>query len=114
MLSYIQEGLADVWKENTLKELKKGMLEYENVRKFLADIRKEFRGGDKELVKVTELKKLEQEGKTIEEFVQKFRRVARRSRYKSRLLVEEFKKDINATIHQRLIESEQQPSSIEQ
>ena len=35
------------------------MLEYETVGKFLADIRKEFGGGDEELVKVAELKRLE-------------------------------------------------------
>jgi len=39
-------------------------------------------------MKVVELKKLEQRSKTIEKFVQKFRRAARRSRYKRRLLRE--------------------------
>jgi len=34
-------------------------LEYETVEEFLADIRKEFRGGDKESVKIAELKRLE-------------------------------------------------------
>ena len=73
----------------------------------MIDIRKEFGGGDKELVKVVELKRLEQESKTMEEFVQKFKRVARESGYKERLLVEEFKRGISATICQRLVESEQ-------
>ena len=82
--------------------------------KFLADIRKEFGGGDKESVKVAELKRLEQRGKTMEEFVQKFRRVVKRSGYERRLLVEEFKRGINTTIHQRLIELEWQLGSIEQ
>ena len=50
---------------------------------------------------------MEQEGKTIEKFMQEFRRVARGSRYKGRLLVEEFKKGINIIICQRLMESEQ-------
>jgi len=43
--------------------------EYETVEKFLADIRKEFGGGNEEMVKVAELKMLKQEEKTIEEFV---------------------------------------------
>ena len=47
---------------------------------------------------------MEQESKTIEEFVQKFRRAVRDSRYERRPLIEEFKRDINATICQRLIE----------
>ena len=46
--------------------------------------------------------------------MQEFRRAARRSEYENRLLVEEFKRDINAIIHQRLIESEWQLSLIEQ
>ena len=77
----------------------------------MADIKKEFGGEDKETVKVAELKRLEQGGKTMEEFVQEFRRVAKGTRYKGRSLAKEFKRGI---IYQRLMESEQQPSSIEQ
>jgi len=65
----MQGGSADVWKENILEDLEGGLLEYKNIGEFLADIRKEFRGGDKELVKVAELRRLEQRGKTKEEFV---------------------------------------------
>ncbi len=70
------------------------------------DIRKEFGRGDEESVKVAEPRRIEQEEKTIEEFVQEFRRAARGSRYEERPLVEEFKREINAIIHWRLIESE--------
>ena len=49
--------------------MKAGLLEYEIIGEFLVDIRKEFGEGDKELVKVAELKRLEQEERTIEEFV---------------------------------------------
>jgi len=42
----------------------------------------------------------------MEEFVQEFRKVTRESKYKGRSLVEEFKKGMNRTIHQRLIELE--------
>ena len=55
ILSYIQGELADVWKENILKDLKVKLSEYKIVGKFLADIKKEFRERDKETVKVTEL-----------------------------------------------------------
>ena len=98
MLLYMQERIVNVQKENTLENLEEGVLEYENVGEFLADIRKEFREGGKESVKVTELKKLEQGRKTIEKFVQEFRRAAKESKYKGRPLVEEFKRDINTTI----------------
>ena len=97
-----------------LENLEGELLEYENIGEFLADIRKEFGGGDEKSVKVVELRRLEQERKTMEEFVQEFRRVARESRYKGRPLVEEFKREINATIHQRLMESEWQLGSVEQ
>ena len=65
----MQGGLADVWKENMLEDLKGGLLEYETVGEFLVDIRKEFGREDEESVKVTELRRLEQESRTMEEFV---------------------------------------------
>ena len=51
------------------------------VGEFLVEIKKEFSREDKEIVKVAKLKRLEQGGKIIEEFVQKFRRVTKESRY---------------------------------
>jgi len=114
ILLYVQERLADVWKENILEDLEGGLLEYKIAGEFLADIKKEFGGEDKETVKVAKLKKLEQGEKMIEKFVQEFRRIARESGYEGRPLVKEFKRGINRTICQRLMESEQQSSSIEQ
>ena len=81
-------------------------MEYEIAGEFLADIKKKFRGGDKETAKIVELRRLEQRKKMIEKFAQEFRKAARDSGYKERLLVEKFKRDMNKTIHQRLIESE--------
>ena len=102
----MQEGSADIWKENILEDLEGGLLEYKTVGEFLADIRKEFGGGDEESTKIAELKRLEQESKTMEEFVQEFRRAARGSGYEERLLMEEFKRGINTMICWRLMESE--------
>ena len=73
-------------------------MEYEIAEEFLADIKKEFGEEDEETVKVAELKRLEQGERTMKEFVQEFRRVARDSGYKERLLVEEFKKGRNGMI----------------
>ena len=42
-----------------LEDLETGLLEYETVGEFLADIKKEFGEKDKEGVKVAELKRLE-------------------------------------------------------
>ena len=88
----------DIWKENILEDLEKELLKYETAGEFLADIRKEFGGEDKETVKVVELKRIEQEGKTIEKFVQEFRRVAEGSRYEGRPLVKKFKRSMNEII----------------
>ena len=44
VLSYVQGGLADIWKENMLEDLEGGLLEYKTVGEFLAEKKKEFRG----------------------------------------------------------------------
>ena len=50
----------------------------------------------------------------MEEFVQKFKRVARESGYEGRPLVEEFKRGMNGGIRRKLMEAENLPASIEQ
>ena len=105
---------ADIWKENILKDLEGGLLEYKTVGEFLANIRKEFGKEDEKLVKAAELKRLEQGSRTMEEFIQEFRRAARGSRYEERLLVEEFKKSINGVTRRKLMKAEHQLGSVEQ
>jgi len=114
ILSYVQGGTIDVWKENVMEELEAGELEYEMVEKFLMNLKKEFGGKEEELVKAAELRKLEQGGRTMEEFIQEFKRAARGSRYKGRPLVEEFKRGMNGGIRRKLMEAENPPASIEQ
>jgi len=92
-----------------LENLEGRLLEYETVGEFLADIKKEFGGGEEELAKAAELQRLEQENKTMEEFVQEFRRTARGSGYEEYSLIEEFKWGISGAIRRKLIEAEQQP-----
>jgi len=114
ILLYVQGGTADVWKENMMEKLEVGEVEYESVEDFLTCLKKEFGGGEEELVKAVELRKLEQGGRTMEEFVQKFKRAARGSGYEGRPLVEEFKQGINGGIRRKLMEAENLPASIEQ
>ena len=114
ILSYVQGGAADIWKKNVMEELEAGKIEYESAEEFLTSLKKEFGGGEEESVKVAELRKLEQGGRTMEEFVQEFKRAARGSGYKGRPLVEKFKRGINRAIRRKLIEVENQPGSIEQ
>jgi len=99
-------GAVDMWKENMLEELEVGELEFETVGEFLAEIKKEFGRGEEESMKAAELRKLEQEGKTMEEFVQEFKKAARESGYEGRPLVEEFKRGMNGVIRRKLIEAE--------
>ena len=114
VLSYVQGGLADVWKENIMEELESGEIEYETAEEFFTNLRKEFGGGEEESVKVAELRKLEQGGRTMEEFVQEFKRAARGSGYEGRPLIEEFKRGMNGGIRRKLMEAENPPASIEQ
>ena len=64
-----------------MEELKAEELEFEIVGEFLVEIKKEFERGEEESVKAAELRRIEQGGRTMEEFVQEFERVARGSRY---------------------------------
>jgi len=114
VLSYVQGGSADVWKENVMEELESGEVEYESVEEFLTSLRKEFGGGEEESVKAAELRRMEQEGKPMEEYVQEFKRTVRDSRYERRPLVEEFKRGMNGGIRRKLMEVENLPASIEQ
>jgi len=114
VLSYVQGGSADVWKENVMEELESGEVEYKSVEEFLTILKKEFGGGEEESVKAAELRKLEQGGRTMEEFVQEFKRAARGSGYEGRPLVEEFKRGINGGIRRKLMEAENPLASIEQ
>ena len=114
ILSYVQGGSVDVWKENVMEELESGEVKYESAEEFLISLKKEFGGGEEELVKAAELRKLEQEGRTMEEFIQEFKRAVRGSGYEGRPLIEEFKRGMNGEIRRKLMEAENLPASIKQ
>jgi len=52
-----------------IEDLESGNLSYAIVREFLLDSKEEFRRRSNKIIKIAELKKVKQEGKTIEEFV---------------------------------------------
>ena len=97
-----------------MKELETGEIEYETIEEFLIALKKEFGRGEEKSVKAVELRKLEQEGRTMEEFVQEFKRAVRESEYEGKLLMEKFKREMNKGIRRKLMEAESQPASIEQ
>jgi len=76
-----------------MRNLENGSLEFAIVEELilLINLKKESGGGDNEIMKVVELKKVEQKSRTMEEFVQKFKRAVRESKYKRRVLIKEFK-----------------------
>jgi len=114
VLLYVQGGSVDVWKENVMEEMEAGEVKYKSAEEFLTSLKKEFGGGEEELIKAAELRKMEQGGKMMEEFIQEFKRAARGSGYEGRPLVEEFKKGMNGGILRKLMEAENPPTSIEQ
>jgi len=89
-------------------------MEYETVEEFLTSLKREFGGEEEKSVKAAELRKLEQGGRMMEEFVQEFKRAARGSGYEKRPLIEEFKRGMNGGIRRKLMEAENQLASIEQ
>jgi len=114
ILSHVQGGSADIWKENVMEELEAGEMEYETTEEFLTVLKKEFGGEEEEAVKAAKLRKLEQGERMMEKLIQEFKRAARGSRYEGRPLVEEFKRGINRGIRRKLMEAENLLASIEQ
>ena len=53
-----------------IEELETGEIEHETMEELLTSLKKEFGEGEEKSVKAAELRKLEQEGRTMEEFVQ--------------------------------------------
>ena len=77
-------------------------------------LRKKFGKRDEEAVKVAKLKREKQEGRTMKEFIQELRKVARGNRYEGRVLIEEFKREMSRAIRRKLMKAERSSSSIEQ
>jgi len=85
-----------------LDEIAKRTLVVQTIEQLFAKIRQEFGKFDEKSRKVEELRVLEQGGKTVDEYVQEFRRAARRSNYEGRALIEEFKRGLNGVVRRRL------------
>jgi len=114
ILTYVQGGVAEVWKENMLEERRQGILVVEIVEELFTKMREEFEGFDKELRKVDELRLLEQGGWTCNKYVQIFKKTSRESSYEGRPLIEEFKRGLNGNIRRRLAEAESPPVMIDE
>ena len=89
-----------------MEELESEEVEYESAEEFLSSLKREFGGEEEESVKAAQLRKIEQGGRMMEEFMQEFKRVARGSRYEGRPLIKEFKRGMNGAIRRKLMEAE--------
>ena len=91
VLLYVQEGIAEAWKDNLLDELAKGESEVESAEQLFAKIRNDFGETSEKERKIEQLRTIKQGGRTCDEYVQEFKKVARGSGYEGRPLIEEFK-----------------------
>jgi len=81
VLTYVQGGIAEVWKKNMLEERRQGVSVVEMVEELFTKMREEFGEFDEESRKVDELRLLEQGGQTCNEYVQIFKKISRGSDY---------------------------------
>ena len=61
--------ISRYFRGDVIEDLESGNLSYAIVREFLLDSKEEFRRRGNKIIKMAELKKVKQEGKTMEEFV---------------------------------------------
>ena len=69
VLSYVQGGIAEVWKDNLLDELAKGESEVESAEQLFAKIRNDFGETLEEERKIEQLRTIEQGRGTCDEYV---------------------------------------------
>jgi len=108
------ERISRYLKEKYVGRLKDRKTGVPNSGGFPNRAKKKFDSGDDKLIKIAELKKVEQESKIIKQFVQEFRRAVKRSKYEGKLLIKKFKRGINNVIRHKLMEAERSPRNIKQ
>jgi len=69
VLSYMQGGIAEAWKDSLLDELAKGEPEVELAEQLFAKIRNDFGKTLEEKRKIEQLRTIEQGGRTCNEYV---------------------------------------------
>jgi len=112
VLSYVQGGVAEAWKDNLMDELAKGESEVESVEQLFTKIRNNFGETSEEERKIEQLRTIEQENRTCDEYIQEFKKVTRGSGYEGRPLIEEFKRGLSGVIRRKLAEAEESPTTI--
>jgi len=103
----VQGEVAEAWKDNLLDELAKEKLEMESVEQLFTKIRNDFGETSEEERKIEQLRMIEQGRRICDKYVQEFKKVARRSSYEGKPLIEEFKRGLNGAIRRRLTKAEE-------
>jgi len=112
VLSYVQGGVVEAWKDNLLDELAKGESGVELAEQLFTKIRNDFGETLEKERKIEQLRTIEQGRKTCDEYMQEFKKVARRSGYERQPLIEKFKRGLNGAIRRKLAKAEEPPSTI--
>ena len=112
VLSYVQGGVAEAWKDNLMDELAKGELEVETAEQLFSKIRNDFGETSEEERKIKQLRTIEQGNRMCDEYIQEFKKVARGSGYEGRPLIEEFKRGLSRVLRRKLAETEEPPTTI--
>jgi len=112
VLSYVQGGIVEAWKDNLLDELAKRESEVESVEQLFTKIKNNFGETSEKERKIEQLRTIKQGGRTCNEYVQEFKKVARGSGYEGRPLIEEFKRGLNGSIRRKLAEAEEPSTTI--
>jgi len=95
-----------------LDKLAKGESEVESVEQLFAKIRHNFGETSEEKRKIEQLRTIEQGGRTCNEYMQEFKKIARGNGYERRPLIKEFKRGLNRAIRRKLAEAEELPTTI--
>jgi len=112
VLSYIQGGVAEAWKDNLIDELAKGESEVEITEQLFSKIRNDFGETSEEERKIEQLRTIEQGNRTCNEYIQEFKKVARGSSYEERPLIKEFRRGLSGVLRRKLAEAEEPPTTI--
>jgi len=112
MLSYVQGGVVEAWKDSLLDKLAKEESEVEITEELFTKIKNKFGEIIEEERKIEQLRTIEQEERSCNEYVQEFKNVARGNSYERRPLIKKFKKGLNRAIQRKLTEVENLPTTI--
>ena len=86
----------------------------ETAEELFHKMKNEFRETEEEERKIKQLRTIEQGRRTCNEYVQEFKKIARRSSYERWSLIKEFKRELSRALRRKLAEADPPPSTIEE